>query len=387
MNRLYISRFFLICIFSYLFLCLYFRKPYSAIMNQFKKQELIIFWIIIFLLGIGAYFAAKNQWFSIQHTSQSSEKTSLESDWWLAEWALQDIQWKILVWPYRDLRKQRYTFMWYPKTLQFWLYNFTFDDAKRFFQELGVNGTKVQWIVESQQFASKDNQFADLLKWFSSNPNVTIIPDERLWVEFQHAKTFLGDDTFIIQTANITYSSFNKNREVFFFGTDTWLLVSLHQLFYNDWMSQPTKKDALHPNLIVCPFNCRQRIESLLEHAHTSIVMYQQYIADDGIQNILRAKHDAWLDIKIILWDMWDSESKWNASDERFYQYMWSSIKKQASPYVHAKAILIDNQFLLVWSMNMSDTSLDKNREIGVLLVNQYQIEKLMNMFMKDWSK
>ena len=59
----------------------------------------------------------------------------------------------------------------------------------------------------------------------------------------------------------------------------------------------------------------------------------------------------------------------------------------QSDPYVHAKVILVDNEFLLIGSMNMSDTSMNKNREIGILLLNRYQIEKMMNMFMKDWSR
>ena len=66
-------------------------------------------------------------------------------------------------------------------------------------------------------------------------------------------------------------------------------------------MSQPTKMDALHPNLVVCPFNCRKRIEALLNHAQSSIVMYQQYIADNDIQKILSAKKNDGVDIKLIL--------------------------------------------------------------------------------------
>lgn len=355
-------------------------------MNQYKKEQVVFFGIAILLLGVGGYFVAKYQVFNLQHTSQSSAKTSLELKRWLHEWALKDVQWNIYIWPYRDLRKQRYEFLWYPKILQFWLYNFTFDDTKRFFHELGANGTKIQWIVESAQFASKDNQFADLLAWFRDNKNIVIVPDQRLWVEYQHAKTFVTEDKFIMQTANITYSSFNKNREVFVFGTDSWVVASLHQLFYNDWMSQPTKMDALHPNLVVCPFNCRQRIEALLNHAQTSIIMYQQYIADNDIQKILRAKKNDGVDVKLIL-GKFDDNKNANDTDQQFYDSMSGSVKFQSSPYVHAKAILVDWQFLLVGSMNISDTSLDKNREIGILLINTFQIEKLMNMFMKDWSK
>ena len=52
----------------------------------------------------------------------------------------------------------------------------------------------------------------------------------------------------------------------------------------------PTAADALHPNLVVCPINCRSRIESLLQSSQASIIMYQQYIADNDIQKILSEK-------------------------------------------------------------------------------------------------
>lgn len=356
-------------------------------MKQFTKEQIVWYWISVLLLWIGAYFIARYDIFSVQNTSQSSAKTSLESKRWLNEWDVKDIQWNIYIWPYRDLRKQRYEFLWYPKTLQFRLYNFTFEDTKRFFHELAFNGTKIQWIVESSQYASKDNQFQQLLDWFRDNKNIVLVPDERLWVQYQHAKTFIGDDRFIMQTANMTYSSFNKNREVFFFWTDTWVTASLHQLFYNDWMSQPTNMNSLHPNLVVCPFNCRQRIEALLQHARSSIIMYQQYIGAENIQKILSAKRDEWVDIKLILGKFGDAVENQNTPDQKFYASMSGSVKFQSSPYIHAKAILVDNQFLLVGSMNISDTSLDKNREIWILLINRFQIEKLMNMFMKDWAK
>lgn len=120
-----------------------------------------------------------------------------------------------------------------------------------------------------------------------------MIPDDRLGIQFQHAKTFITDDKFIIQTANLTYSSFNKNREMFFLGSDTGVVKSLQNVFYNDWMSQKTLPNDLHPNLVICPINCRDRVESLLQSAQNSIIMYQQYIADERIQKIVRDKKSA----------------------------------------------------------------------------------------------
>ena len=75
--------------------------------------------------------------------------------------------------------------------------------------------------MESEQYAAKDNQIKTLMDGFADNSNVRIIPDDRLGVNFQHAKTFVTPNGAIIQTANMTYSSFSKNREVFFMTTDT----------------------------------------------------------------------------------------------------------------------------------------------------------------------
>jgi phosphatidylserine/phosphatidylglycerophosphate/cardiolipin synthase-like enzyme len=37
--------------------------------------------------------------------------------------------------------------------------------------------------------------------------------------------------------------------------------------------------------------------------------------------------------------------------------------------------------------MNMSDTSLDKNREVGILLLDELQIATFKKVFFKDWDK
>jgi hypothetical protein len=37
--------------------------------------------------------------------------------------------------------------------------------------------------------------------------------------------------------------------------------------------------------------------------------------------------------------------------------------------------------------MNVSETSIDKNREIGILLINRFHIEKFMDRFLRDWEE
>lgn len=356
-------------------------------------------------------------------------KTYLEQQWKLEAWSLQNITGDLLIGPYKDLWTQRYSFlewrkilvwgtpiwttiwspMWKqnwnidasatmvsnpPKHFSFRLYNYTYEDAKRWMHELWSKQVPIQWIIENRQFWQDGSQFAQLQDIFRDNASVHIIWDDRLGLNYQHAKTFLTDTRFIIQTANMTYSSFRNSREIFFLSENKDILQSLQHLFQNDRAWRKTDKSELHPNLVVCPINCRQHIETLLESAESSIYMYQQYVQDKSIQNILVRKKDAWVDIKLILGN--DPNEK-NTNDENagdksrnwptMPNTLQDTILVQSSPYVHAKAILVDNQFLLIGSMNISANSLDNNREIWILLLNDELIRKFQNMFLKDWKK
>jgi hypothetical protein len=148
---------------------------------------------------------------------------------------LQKVGGKILIGPYRDLRSQWYIFFGQPTEFSFWLYNFTLVDGQRLFHERASNGTQIKGIIESNQYAQDGSQFSNLTDSFADSDNIQIVSDARLGVQYQHAKTFFTQDSFIIQTANMTNSSFRKNREVFFLSQDSGVLLSIRTLFSNDW--------------------------------------------------------------------------------------------------------------------------------------------------------
>jgi hypothetical protein len=56
------------------------------------------------------------------------------------------------------------------------------------------------------------------------------------------------------------------------------------------------------------------------------------------------------------------------------------------SPYIHAKIIVADNSSSFVGSENFSPTSLDHNRELGILTQDPGVISQLTASFEKDWS-
>jgi hypothetical protein len=53
---------------------------------------------------------------------------------------------------------------------------------------------------------------------------------------YVHAKVTLNEDAFWVQTANLTKSSFESNREHFFYSNDANFYESLKRLLDADWV-------------------------------------------------------------------------------------------------------------------------------------------------------
>jgi phosphatidylserine/phosphatidylglycerophosphate/cardiolipin synthase-like enzyme len=110
----------------------------------------------------------------------------------------------------------------------------------------------------------------------------------------------VNEDGFRIQTANLTKSSLESNREHFYYGTDPDIRENLVKLFDIDRQGSGLKASDLHPNLVVCPMNCRAIVEALLESAKESILIQTQYILDPQILQIVRHQSTK-VDLNIIV--------------------------------------------------------------------------------------
>lgn len=196
-----------------------------------------------------------------------------------------------------------------------------------------------------------------------------------------HAKTFLLDDAFIIQTANLGYAAFFNNREFFFISHDPIIKENLEKLFAKDRAGQKVEPEDIHPNVLFCPIDCRHKTETILSGAKRSIRMYQQYIVDPAILSLLTGKQEGNIDIKLIVGDNNQKETILKTSRLVGMTHVWKK------PYVHAKMILVDETYLIVSSINMSANSIDQNREIGIVIIDSALIKAFKQQFERDWAK
>lgn len=342
-------------------------------MKEFLQDRLNIILCIVFVL-IFAFLVNVKFW---PWYGKQLQENEFNSEYFLEN--LRVISWTILQWPSNDLYSRYWEFL---KNTDEYLKLETYDFTNKFFkirfQNLSNNWISVKVILENNKYQQYQNGFRQLQDYFSWNENIELRSDEQMWTMYVHAKTTLNEDGFWVQTANLTKSSFESNREHFFYSDDSEFHKSLEKLFDADWVWDDLSTLNLHPNLVVCPFNCRDVIKTLLESAEKSIVIQTQYIVDDEILDILRKKSSE-VDIAIIVADTDDNYD--------LISYFWPwVVRALTTRYNHTKMILVDEKYLLLWSMNLSSNSLDKNREIWIILMDAGHISEFETWFEQDWK-
>ena len=207
---------------------------------------------------------------------------------------------------------------------------------------------------------------------------IDIIWSSKSNYSFNHSKILIIDDLSIISTGNFSYSTFTKNRDFFIFTEDLNTKNKLKENFYNDYNS--TKINIFDNNLIFSPNSSRIKFEKLFDEAERNIKMYFQYLKDDELVNkLINIKKEKNISIEIIIPDT-------ATEDENTIKLKnaWINILVLPKYKMHAKAILVDEKYLFIWSINFSTYSIDRNREVWILIKNKNIIDDFLDIYSQD---
>jgi cardiolipin synthase len=201
--------------------------------------------------------------------------------------------------------------------------------------------------------------------------------------QFTHSKFMVIDKaTGYIMTLNLSKSSFTKNREFGAITDESETVEQLLNVFNADWGRKPYFNAA--SSLVVSPENSRTKIMNLLESAQKEIDIYAEEIEDQQFINVLVEKAKV---AKVYVVAADPSLITVNEASLNKLEKSGVETKTMTSPFIHAKAIIIDGLYAYIGSINFSSTSFDKNREVGVLISSQDAVRELHNTFISDFNK
>jgi phosphatidylserine/phosphatidylglycerophosphate/cardiolipin synthase-like enzyme len=190
---------------------------------------------------------------------------------------------------------------------------------------------------------------------------------------YTHEKAAIIDGTSVwIMTMNVTFSSPTSNREYLALDTDPDDVAEAEQIFQADFTNagaSPTGK------LLVAPINARARLLDLITNAQTKLDVEDEELSDSQIVPALVAAHDRGVAVRVVLSD--DSPTTAMSNAVSTLEADGIPVKKLSTPYVHAKAIVADDTLAYVGSENLTQNSLDANRELGLIVSAASEVAKV----------
>lgn len=266
-------------------------------------------------------------------------------------------------------------------TLDVALYLLSDRDVLAALQAAASRGVRVRVLLEEHPYGTGpgNGRTADALK--RSGVQVAWGPPT---FRFNHEKYAIRDaQAALVGTANWAYSAFTYNREYLVEDSDPADIRRLAEIFEDDWNRQPFA--ARDVRLVVSPINARSDFLALIGGARRRIDLESEELQDPGIEDALVAAARRGVAVRVIL-PLPAGGRDSNAVGERRVSAGGVKVHRLRDPRIHAKDIVIDQQEGFVGSENISTSSLDANREVGLLIADPRAIQVLEGSFDRDWN-
>ncbi|MDQ2745334.1 MAG: phospholipase D-like domain-containing protein [Chloroflexota bacterium] len=236
-------------------------------------------------------------------------------------------------------------------------------------------GVKVRVLLEERPFGG--SRYARLGYAALQAAGVPVRWANESAFTYTHEKSMEIDDRVAgIFTFNLTSSGLYHNREFGVIDSYPFDARTIGAIFDADWNRRGPR--IADPVLAVSPVTSRRAFQVLIDTARHTLDLYAEEVDDAGIEAHLAGAERRGVHIRLIT-------SQTSAGVDTL-QRAGIRVKILPQPYIHAKAMVADGARIFIGSENISATSLDQNREMGIVTVDRRLARVIEQTFAIDWS-
>jgi phosphatidylserine/phosphatidylglycerophosphate/cardiolipin synthase-like enzyme len=197
-----------------------------------------------------------------------------------------------------------------------------------------------------------------------------------------HQKSLVVDGRAYILTFNLTPRYYASDRDFGVVDINTVDVAAIERTFAADWtrtkIAAPAGRD-----LIWSP-GSQQALISLIESARGSLDIYNEEMDSGPIEGALESASRRGVDVRVVM----TYDSDWRDAFERLTAagVHVRTFASDAPLYIHAKMILTPRR-AFIGSENFSYTSLQLNRELGIMFTTPTLIRSLSATFDRDYAQ
>jgi phosphatidylserine/phosphatidylglycerophosphate/cardiolipin synthase-like enzyme len=187
-----------------------------------------------------------------------------------------------------------------------------------------------------------------------------------------HGKMMVVDGVWLYVFAyNFTRLDIDHSRSLGIATRKRALVHEALRLFEADFDRKPYSSGA--KDFLVSPVNARERLAAFLRGAKKQLSIYDGALSDRKMIEILEARHDAGVEIRII------------GRVEKGRHHL------DAEPFAgrrqHLRCIVRDGRAAFLGSQSLRRPELDARREIGVIVRDSKLVSAIARVFESDWGR
>lgn len=265
------------------------------------------------------------------------------------------------------------------KNIKLVMYGFTDQILMQKFIEQFRAGRDVKIILERKPYKMESENKKAFVSFHKNHLPVQGKINRSL--RLIHQKTLLLDDKqAMVMTFNFTHSAFEKKMRNFaLIIEDAPRVRAVASRFDADW--QHVRDSRTHPDVIMDPRDARAQLVSQINSSQKNILMYAQSISDFKIIGALADAAKRGVSVKIL------TSQKTNPKSFHYLRHAGVALQTKKKLYIHAKAFAIDDEELILGSINLTKSSLDENRELAIVSHDKKVLQLFTATFTKDWSQ
>lgn len=266
------------------------------------------------------------------------------------------------------------------------VYLLTNSNVVRGLEDAAHRGVDVRVMLEAHPYGGGDVAAARTLEQLRAAGVQAREADPAY--HFTHEKALVVDGaTAYILTSNLSKSglggsSVAANREFGVIDTNAADVAEVMAIFEADW--NRTLPEHTDSRLVVSSVNARATLAALIAGATTTLAVQDEEMYDRQSEDALIAAVRRGVEVDVVLPPASSGTSGY-ASDVARLRQGGVHVRYLSAPYPHAKLVLVDGSLAFIGSENFSSTSLDENRELGLVISDAAAVGTLGATFARDW--
>jgi cardiolipin synthase A/B len=264
------------------------------------------------------------------------------------------------------------------------MYEFADTTAEHDLAAATKRGVRVQVILDEREKSINSNTFS----YLSSHRAKVVWSSSRF--TYTHQKTLVIDGSkAVIMTANLTSEYYPTSRDFLVVDTNRADVAAITTVFDADFAHRAARPGD-GGDLVWSPTDSQDKLLALINGATSSLRIYSEEMGDTTVENALIRAAKRGVDVQVC------GENEDGEYNSAYAKLAWAGIhisyySSSTGFYIHGKVIEADygtgHARMFIGSENFSRTSLDDNRELGLIISDLAVLSAMARTFAADFRK